>query len=220
MAKALGVQTADVAATARAEIYPVGGSKCLAPFAIPTKFTWDDSCDCGTEKSLACGNGKLDVKTACEMNSIRVINFSKDDIGTQLTLKSGDPHETIAPGQYNPVDFPPLGKGRPETGGDAYRENLAGCDGSNDVLVTRGDNLQMEPGNMIGPTKQGVDNLIALDPGASWDFSNKSIVGSRYADPLGSPRVVIIAMFDPRYPPSSGRDYITVFQQAGVFVEG
>ena len=60
-----------------------------------------------------------------------------------------------------------------------------------------------ENGNMVGPTKQGMDLLIAEDPGAAWD-------GGRYADgttwgcncvkgsayPI-SPRVVIIPVYNP-----------------------
>ena len=33
-------------------------------------------------------------------------------------------------------------------------------------MVRIGDVLQIEPGNMVGPTKQGVDELIGMDPHA------------------------------------------------------
>ena len=59
--------------------------------------------------------------------------------------------------------LPRIGGG-PITGGDKYRENIASCNG---LPIEIGDTLTTEPGNMIGPTKQGVEDLIALDPDAA-----------------------------------------------------
>ena len=53
------------------------------------------------------------------------------------------------------------------TGGDWYRENIAQC---NTTLVHLDQPIIQEPGNMVGPTNQGVDDLIALDPNAYWDY--------------------------------------------------
>ena len=39
--------------------------------------------------------------------------------------------------------------------------------------VSIGDTLESENGNMIGPTRQGVNDLIALDPNAQWDTSHE-----------------------------------------------
>lgn len=218
LAKAFGVNSADISATARAEIYSVGGSKCLAPFALPAKFTWDDTCECSGKKNPpnACRNGELDTDSTCEMASIRVLGYSESDIGTQLHLKQ-DVYGISS--WHEIVDFPPINKGSPRKGGAAYRQNIAGCDGSNNVLVEPGDRLMTEPGNKVGPTSQGVDSVIARDPGASWDATNKTIVGSLYADPMASPRVLVVALFDPRNPPGNGRDEVTVFQLGGVFLE-
>jgi hypothetical protein len=49
---------------------------------------------------------------------------------------------------------------------------------------------------MVGPTKQGMDDLIARDPYASWDTVNNKVINSN-ASP--SPRVVAIPLFDPVY---------------------
>jgi hypothetical protein len=48
---------------------------------------------------------------------------------------------------------------------------------------------------MVGPTKQGMDDLIALDPNAYWDAVNDKVVSTKNP----SPRVVAIPLFDPQY---------------------
>lgn len=87
------------------------------------------------------------------------------------------------------------------------------------AVVEPGDKLQTEPGNKVGPTRQGVLSLIGEDSGAYWDTSSKSIKGSAYPDPLLSPRVALIPFFDPLQPPYSGRNYLIVHQLGAVFVE-
>jgi hypothetical protein len=58
-----------------------------------------------------------------------------------------------------------------------------------------GQTYDSEPGNMVGPTKQGMDDLIALDPDAYWDPVNKKVVSTMHP----SPRVRAIPLFDPYY---------------------
>ena len=88
------------------------------------------------------------------------------------------------------------------------------------AVVEPGDKLQTEPGNKVGPTRQGVQELISEDPGAYWDTGSKSIKGSAYKDPLLSPRVALIPFFDPLQPPYSGRNYVVVHQLGAVFIQG
>jgi hypothetical protein len=53
---------------------------------------------------------------------------------------------------------------------------------------------------MIGPTQQGVEDLIALDPSADWDPATNTVTGScaQAATPCAahSPRIVAIPVFD------------------------
>jgi hypothetical protein len=215
--RVFGRESADLTATARAGLFPVCTSKCVKPFIVPTKFTWDDTA--AGAGSAAYNNGELDVNNAAELNSVQVIGYSQADVGTRVTLKYGDPHDTVVPSQYSAVDFPPVGKGDPVTGAAEYKENIAGCTGSNTVLVELDDELYLEPGNMVGPTDQGLRKLLADDPYAHWDDATGSIVGSDYPDPLNSPRVGIVAFYDPRYPPTSGRNTLRVYQLGAVFIE-
>ncbi|MBU1040971.1 MAG: Tad domain-containing protein [Proteobacteria bacterium] len=216
--KAVNVNSADISAKARAGVVTADSSRNLKPWSVATKFTWNDYADCRYSGNY--GNGVLDVDSAKEMASVVVQGYGTADLGVKVVLKVGDPHDVIVPSQYNAIDYPPLNKGVPVVGAAEYRENIDGSGGSNVVLVEPGDQLQTEPGDKLGPTKQGVQNLIAQDPGAYWDAGTRSIKGSAYKDPLLSPRVAIIPFYDPRFPPVSGRSYVTVVHLGAVFIEG
>jgi hypothetical protein len=84
-------------------------------------------------------------------------------------------------------------------------------------LVAIGYILLVEPGNMVGPTRQGVDALIAMDPSACWDGTR--IASSAYPG-ASSPRVVKIPLYDPDLPPDSGRKTIQVTALASFFITG
>lgn len=213
----LGWDTQDLTATASASLFCSLQSKCLKPFSPPAKFTWDDTCDTNSKYK---NNGKLDVDSACELSSVKVIGYGAEDTGTEIVLKLSDSSDTVVPGHFNAVDYPPVNTGTPDTGASVYRLNISGCTSSNNNVVSLGDEVQVEPGNMVGPTNQGLDDLIAADPGASWDESTNSIVGSKYgSNPLQSPRVALIPFYDPSRPQVSGRNTIYVYQLGAVFIE-
>lgn len=214
---AVGTDKAELAATARAGIVFLCSSQCVKPFIVPTKFNWDDQADAPGTKYY--GNGELDVNSQAEMDSLGVLGYGQSDVGTQITLKYGDPKDTIVPSHYSAVDFPPVNKGAPVTGASEYKTNIAGCEGSNRVLLELDDELYLEPGNMVGPTEAGLAELVGQDPFAYWDEADKSIKDSEYDNPLDSPRVSIIAFYDPRFPPVSGRNTLRVYQLGAVFVE-
>lgn len=194
----------DIQATATAEIQPASAASCLKPWAIPDAF--DD----------ANNNGVFD---AGDYYQSRVTSWGTNyrsnnyDFGTQLVLKEGSPGDAIAPGQFFPIDLPmPEG---PSTGGDRYRENIAHCNG---LIVDIGDSVWTENGNMIGPTKQGIEDLISQDPGARWDPVD-GIVNSAFP-PGASPRIGRVPMFDPRVPPGTGKQQLQITNIAGFFIEG
>lgn len=214
----IGVPTMDIRVVARAGIVGICSSKCVKPFIVPTKFEWDDTAADPTSKYY--NNGEMDVDSAAEVASVNILGYTQADVGTQLVIKPGDPKLAIAPGQYNLVDLPPMNKGNPITGADAVKDNIAGCTGSNSLYpVGPGDELLLEPGNSAGPVKAGTGDLISQDPYAYWDTSTNSVEGSVYDDPLDSPRVAIMAFYDPRYPPTSGRNSIIVYEMGAFFIE-
>jgi hypothetical protein len=193
--------TADVTAVAEARIFDICGTKCLKPWGLPDR--WDDRNH----------NGVYDHGEYYEAG---VTSYqAPGDIGRTLTLKVGNPQSTITPGQFMPVCYPPLGspEGAPESGGDAYREWIAGCE---PYTVGVGDRLQLEPGNMVGPTSQGVEELIALDPGAYWHNGSETIRGSAYGL---SPRIAFVPLIDPTMPPTPGRNWVRVARIGVLFIE-
>lgn len=215
--KAVGKPAMDIRVTSRAGLAGMCSSKCSKPFVVPTKFEWDDNAAPGTKYYQ---NGTLDVESPQELASVTVLGYTQDDVGTQIVIKPGDPSLAIAPGQYNLVDLPPVNKGDPITGAAMVKENIEGCTGSNSyATVAPGDELLIEPGNSAGPVKSGADALIGQDPYAAWDNSVHAIRGSAFSDPMDSPRVVIISFYDPRYPPTGGRNVIRVYELGAFFIE-
>ncbi len=205
-ARVLGFDLVDVEATAVAEVGPAGSAACLKPWAIPDAY--DDLVappDEFTNPGDYYESGVTSYGTTYRGPDM--------DWGLQLTLKHSSPGDAITPGQFFPIDLPLPGDG-PIVGGDKYRENIATC---NTQIVQVGDILLTENGNMIGPTQQGVNDLIAQDPIATWD-SVQGVMNSNFA-PGASPRLVRVPMFDPRYPPDPGKQELVVTNIAGFFIE-
>ncbi len=194
--------TADVTAVAEAQAFDVCTTQCLKPWSIPDR--WDDA---NTNNTYDPG----------ETYNPDITGYrAPGDVGRTIVLKVGNPHQAIAPGVYYPVNYPPLdypGE-RPITGGSWYRTWISECE---PYLVGPGDRLQIEPGNMVGPTRQGIDALLAQDPNARWDSSTQSIENSAFGI---SPRIVLVPFFDPTLPPTSGRDWVRVSRVGAFFIEG
>ncbi len=199
-----GAASADMTAVAAAQAFDVCGSKCIKPWVIPDN--WDD----------ANANGVWDPGEAYNPD---VTGFQAPrDVGMQITLKNGNnPNNPISPGIYYPVCFPPLDNEegiKPETGGADYEQWIAQCE---PYMVDIGDRLLLEPGALMGPTRHGMEDLIALDPGARWDSGSQTIVNSAFAE---SPRIGLVPFFDPTLPPGSGRNWVTVVKLGAFFIEG
>lgn len=169
----------DITAEATAAYASVCGGTCMMPWCPPDRWTDAD------------GDGDYD---AGEFYDPGLTGYRMpDDEGLQIVLKLARHNQDLASEWYYAVDFPPGNKGTPVPGGNRYRDWITGCVDST-LVVEVGDTLQIEPGNMKGPTAQGVALRIAADPGASWDGSTNSVVGSAFAR---SPRIVKACFFDP-----------------------
>jgi hypothetical protein len=223
---AVGLTEQGVRATATARVAVANASECLKPWAIPDKWldvhdvtpvidenTWteDDEFEIDTKQ----GNQYIpldppDVYTPPDANDPGTGFTVMADHGRQIILKEGGPSTSISPGVFYPIRLPRIDG--PSTGGDDYRENIATCNG---LPVEIGQTVESENGNMIGPTKQGVEDLIALDPDAEWDPSTNSVVNScaQSATPCGaqSPRIVAIPVFDTAIYHSTRRQGLPVF---------
>jgi hypothetical protein len=133
-----------------------------------------------------------------------------------MMLKSGNPNDAIVSGWYFPWDIP-TADGSPPSGGDRYRWNIANC---NTALITLGEEYMVENGNMIGPTRQGVEDLIALDPNAQWDLANATVTNSWFDPAEASPRVVYMPLFDPSTPVEPGKKPIMFNNITAFFIVG
>lgn len=192
----------DVTAVAAARWYPVCGTNCIKPWAIPDR--WDDV-------NL---NGALDPGEPYD--PVTTGYNAPGDVGALVVLKTGHPSDAVAPGQFYPIDLPSLDCGcgvDPVPGGAEYRDNIATC---NQWPVNVGDRMVTENGNMVGPTRQGMQALIDADPGAYWNTSTGTVSGSTWGT---SPRIALVPFFDPTDPPTSGKTWVRVVKLGAFFLE-
>jgi Flp pilus assembly protein TadG len=184
----VGLTDQGIQATATAQIQPGNASNCLKPWAVPDKWlevqtpAWDptDTFDKYDKDYSIIANP--DVYVPPSPTSPGTGYTLAADGGTELTLKDGSPQAAIRPGWFFPVVLT-------TTGGSVYESHIPGCA---PVTYKIGDVLTVEPGNMIGPTAHGTQDLIDLDPLADWDPGSESIIGGCMAAHTCtmSPRVV------------------------------
>jgi hypothetical protein len=192
MGALFGVQTVDVGATAVAEASPANAMTCVKPFMIPDRWRentnppWDtnDTFEMYDNKGRPLANPDVYVD-ANDAANYTGYTTAKDK-GMLLTLRAGT-GDNINPSFYYSWKMPG------DVGGDFYRENIANC---NTAKMRFGDLIIQEPGDKSGPTVQGIDALVAKDPGAYWDTGCRCVKGSAYST---SPRVFPIPLYDPKY---------------------
>lgn len=113
------------------------------------------------------------------------------DYGRQVTLYiGGNGNDALSPGFFQPVVVDPG-----NVGGSRYRDAIVGCVGTN---IGPGTVLQPEPGRMVGPTTHGFEDLIALDPSATWSTTENRPVGGCMAAGTctRSPRWIAVPVFN------------------------
>lgn len=181
IAKYFGITEAGVAATATAEVSPANAMTCVKPFTIPDRWLENGTTPSGEGDEFDPGS---DVYIPIGQDGYTGYDPERDK-GMLIELKSSNDTK-IAPSFYKAWAIPG------NTGAEDYRRDIGGC---NTLVVPFGYDLTSEPGNMVGPTKQGMDDLIARDPDAYWDEINDQVVSNMNP----SPRVVAIPLFDPVY---------------------
>lgn len=190
IAAVFGMPTADMNAAATAEAARANAMTCVKPFTIPDRWvensdppwTVDSTFDRYDNKGELVPNA--DVYIPASEPGYNGYNAMQDK-GMRLTIRAGTGNN-IEPSFYWSWAMPG------GTGADFYSENISGC---NPTVAYFGDFMTQEPGNMVGPTNQGIDDLIAQDPNAYWDDVSQSV-----KSPLGrSPRVFPIPLYDPEY---------------------
>ncbi len=197
----LGRSNQNTRASAVAMVAAANTSDCLKPWGVADKWaepdgSWDptDTFDpsSGDDYRYQGELGPNDPGTG-----FKAPPATPNDYGTELILKVGSPHDTINPGWFQALDLGVCGHGAA-----CYREEIRTCVGPSPYGI--GDDVPKKNGNMVGPTGQGVEDLIALDPTADWDPGTKSIINSCVGPPYTcslpgytqSPRVVAVPVFD------------------------
>jgi hypothetical protein len=158
-----------------------------------------------------------------------------DDYGRLVKLKVTSSHDVPSPSFFQAWVIPGTGKGA-----SAYRENIWSCSNAEINLTTdysyndAVDPETSKPGNMVGPTYQGMDSLINKDPDACWaEFNDPNHAGYKrgevrkksggscsqaYPGWESSPRVITVPLFDPAQI-TSGRTSLRFNNLAVFFIE-
>jgi hypothetical protein len=147
--------------------------------------------------------------------------------GTRVNVKIGEPSKSSQNGSDLPstqqesghffcLDFD-------TAGGMGYRDSIRF---DSPFLVSAGQSVPLEPGNMVGPTVQGVSDLIQGDPHSSWNSSTNLPDSPMYTSQsgsdawMGSPRLVRIPIYDPEDALTNGKADMVVASFAGFWIEG
>lgn len=209
----LGVSAQGVRATATVALRGANAATCMKPWGVPDKWI-DRTSSPQTFDKYSSGGALLQPHDTAAGAGYSLAA----DLGTQITIEVGDPQATIKPGLFFPLTIPWPGENANQ-GNQLFGRNIIEC---NPTPVSIGDWLPTNPGGSIVNTKKFVDDLIALDPTATWDATQKRISGSVYPRngmPM-SPRVVAVAAFNPeQFLDSGDRSQVQVSNLLGLFVK-
>src|SRR5262249_51108075 len=133
-----------------------------------------------------------------DLNSPAYTGYNADrDKGIQLIIRAGTGNN-IEPTMYYSWSMPG------GIGANYYRDNIGGCN-TYTIPIGSADPYYMtqEPGDMMGPTVQGIKDLIAQDSGAYWEGGPglpgcNCMKGSAFGG-HESPRIFPIPLYDPQY---------------------
>ncbi len=255
-ARFLGVDQLTVSAAATAQAMSAGSAKCLKPWALMDLWheatqddgnrwwdegeTWEYDPASGDSYTPTSAIGENDAGATTGAtgygSGFRNDPFSnvQNDWGRQIHIKAPDPNSEYVP---NPGVFLPWRVGADDSGADDYRTNIRECNletiflSDNDP-TTDHDQYSVETGNMVGPTFQGVRDLIGQDPNAQWVSETDTegnltgyVSGSTYGGSLDdtswmeSPRVIKVAMIDPDQIVGSGMQEVEFNNFALLFLE-
>jgi hypothetical protein len=222
-ARIFGTQLVNVSAMAVAEAAPAGAATCVKPWAVFDKFddrNDNDEWDAGDVYDPAITGYGSDFRNPG--NSGDDGQGFINDFGRPITLKGNwqqgdDCCPGTGPSWYYPWVMPDPNGGPGQSGAAAYRWNIENC---NPAIVEVGQEYDVEPGNMQGPTKQGTEALIADDPSATWNTFTNEVAGSAWTPWGGSPRVGIVPTFDPSREFDPGRKPIEFTGFLAVFITG
>jgi hypothetical protein len=219
-ARLFGITGRPVSAVAVAEAAPAGAASCLKPFAIPDiGYTQNDL---GRLDTLKAGNVN-DPGGSGVANFFFPIRLPPEPGIVETCPLAGEPWDNNQGVQWNGFHNqqrppnPSNPNGRTDNGAVDACTRLGGTTGSgscwyranicnqNCQELSIGPTYQVETGNIAGPSAQGANVLLALDPHLAWDpwggpNGNGGLVrNGTPVDPTTqgvSPRVIKVALYD------------------------
>jgi hypothetical protein len=179
---------------------------CTKPWFIPnTALGISDACANCMAGEVLIANGELTT-------------YGLNQLGRQFTVKAGNPQASIAPGQFYAIDLPDSG------GGNDYRTNIETCAAG---LVGCHEWYSVKPGNMVGPTKQGVTTLVGDPPRDTFLEVGRYKLSAGYESDVSDALVIApvwdtcnTADFCPTGSFPSGKSTVQVIGFALLFLEG
>lgn len=210
-ARVLGFTSFNLTATATAEYTGVGsGSINLRPMFVPNTILSSQSI------TAACNSGHTIFD-----NSGNMTPWAQTKIGLQESIRPTSPGGALTPSQFYSLDF---SGGNSLLGGASMYSctlggaSLAAC-GVSPAVVACGDSFVTENGNMVGPTGQGIGNLLGatpdtwLAPGA-YQHGDGTITDT-------SRQLITVPVWDScNQTVSSGKQLVTMIGFTNWFVDG
>jgi hypothetical protein len=152
--KVLGFRNVTIHVQAVAEASASAtGSACIKPWFLPnTVGSTQPPCQ-------ACASNEVIIDSSGNLTA-----FGTSKLGQTFTIHPGNPANAVGPGDFLSIQ---LSNDPDQSGGDAYRNNIAQCTSGNQVFC--GNSYNLKTGAMTGPTRDGVECLVTLctDPNHS-----------------------------------------------------
>lgn len=241
-ARVIGFNTVGVATSAAAQAWPGTASDCIMPFAIPDHWYVDEDGafrDAGIGDTYLNDTDRQDLYIpAAEPDTLYVppgypgehpgyTGYGTARIGQLIQLTTADPNESPQPGWYYPIRLPGT------QGGADYRASIQDCwepSGEHEL----GDEVDKEPGNMVGPTQQGFADIfndldeqnIAWDGSEDWNCPRRtngdgSFIEGEACVGEESRRVRPVVMFNPEdwEHIANGAMPVPITALAGIFLD-
>jgi Flp pilus assembly protein TadG len=156
--KALGMSLANVQTQATAHASTsAGATRCIKPVYVPntifSTLTSDQACNATPPQVIFDSNHNISAWASSANGTLR---FS----GQCNLIRSTNPSGALMPSQFYSLDF--------GDGAATYRAVWAQClnevSGATPNIVQCGDSIPIKTGNMVGPTNQGVDDMVGNPP--------------------------------------------------------
>ncbi len=197
IASIFGITTADISATATAEVSPANAMTCVKPFTIPDLWIentdppfnfLEDTFEMFERNPPYNPLPNGDVYIPADQPGYTGYNQERHR-GTRLMIRAGTGNN-IEPSMYFSLAL----DGMDATGAEEYEWNIRNC---NTRIMRWGEELIQEPGAVAGPTLDGIRDLVAQDPAARWDAGCNCVRDSAFG--AKSPRLFPIPLYDPVY---------------------